>query len=272
MSDKIPVNDILTLFEKMRDEHWKYEWGGARTGVVDCSGAFVYAAKKLGGISLKSHSSNYIPRHYIKEMFPISEAKPGYAVFRHTSKFETEALARKYNDGLGNFKHMGLISRDAEHVLEAKGTKYGFVETELTSSWYCCGPLTFVDYSSYKEEIPMETITRTMMQVNVKEGSFLNVRSGKGVNTSRLGKLYRGDKVVTLGQEGNWTKIEYNNAVGYVYSQYLEPVSDATDIPVPDTITEVKMIEPQMIITDEEGNVFRPVGNVTVSFEIEVDE
>ena len=37
---KIPVSDFIAIFEQMKKEKWKYEWGAARKGCVDCSGAF----------------------------------------------------------------------------------------------------------------------------------------------------------------------------------------------------------------------------------------
>ena len=43
----IQANDLIALFKRMAREHWRYEWGKAKEGAVDCSGAFVYAFNKL---------------------------------------------------------------------------------------------------------------------------------------------------------------------------------------------------------------------------------
>ena len=48
----IQANDLIALFKRMAREHWRYEWGKAKEGAVDCSGAFVYAFKELGGLTL----------------------------------------------------------------------------------------------------------------------------------------------------------------------------------------------------------------------------
>ena len=45
---KIPVNELISCFERMRDEHWDYCLNSAREGCVDCSGAFVWAYKQFG--------------------------------------------------------------------------------------------------------------------------------------------------------------------------------------------------------------------------------
>ena len=59
--------DLIAEFQKMIG--WKYEWGAAKTGTVDCSGAFVYAMKKYG-LSIY-HGSNTIWRSYLTEQGTI---------------------------------------------------------------------------------------------------------------------------------------------------------------------------------------------------------
>lgn len=50
---------------------WAYEWGAARTGAVDCSGAFVYAMKKYG-LSIYQ-GSNTIWRSYLAQKGKIGQ-------------------------------------------------------------------------------------------------------------------------------------------------------------------------------------------------------
>ena len=86
---KIKASDLIAMFEKMEREHWAYEWGAAREGCVDCSGAFVYAFKALGGPAI-AHGSNTIARKHCGALVPASEAKPGYAMFRWREDGEPE--------------------------------------------------------------------------------------------------------------------------------------------------------------------------------------
>ena len=267
---KIPISDFIALFEQMKKEKWKYEWGAARKGCVDCSGAFTYAAKKLGNISV-SHSSNMIPRKNVKELLPISEAKPGYAIFRHSWEFESEALRRKYNDGKGNYKHIGLVSRDGKHVLEAKGSKYGFVESKLDNSWYQCGALDFIDYGNEVKEEIMPNVVGTYY-VNVAQDSWLNIRADHGTNKKVLGRLHAGDQVEVIDAYDNWYKIVYDGGTefGWVYAKYLTPAE-----PVEETTTEEPVefkINYRFVITDEAGNKFIPVGGFTTDIEFYEEE
>ena len=58
----IKSSDLLAEFQTMYREHWRYEWGKHEHGIVDCSGAFAYAFKKLGGYIY--NGSNRIARVY----------------------------------------------------------------------------------------------------------------------------------------------------------------------------------------------------------------
>ena len=59
---------------------WRYEWGAAKQGCVDCSGAFVYALKKYG-LSIY-HGSNTIWREYLTSKGKIGELEvvPGISM------------------------------------------------------------------------------------------------------------------------------------------------------------------------------------------------
>lgn len=272
---KIPVSDFIALFEQMKKEKWAYEWGAARKGCVDCSGAFTYAARKLGDISV-SHSSNMIPRKNMKELLPLSEAKPGYAVLKHSNEFESDALKRKYNDGLGNFKHIGLVSRDGGHVLEAKGSKYGFIESKLNDSWYCCGPLDFINYGEEVKEDIMPDGQVVDFQgyytVNVELDSWLNVRADHGTNKKVIRKLYAGNTVMVIDYYDNWYKIllDGGTETGWVYAKYLNPVEVVQDETPAEEAVQIAL-NYRFIITDEAGNVFYPVGGFTTDVEFYED-
>lgn len=55
------AEQLVAEFEVMLTEHWAYAWGAAKEGVVDCSGAFVYAMEQYG-LQI-AHGSNSIYRY-----------------------------------------------------------------------------------------------------------------------------------------------------------------------------------------------------------------
>jgi len=146
----IQPSKLIEIFIVMYDEKWKYQWGAAREGVVDCSGAFAYAFRKLGGYIY--HGSNTMWRKYTTEKGKKDQIAlvPGMAVFRWR-KSGKEPAAYK-TDGLGDFYHVGLFIGNGE-VIEAKSVKSGVVKS-IASDWPYVAKLTGVDYAGQVPDLP----------------------------------------------------------------------------------------------------------------------
>ena len=73
---------------------------------IDCSGLFVKAYRDQGASIY--HGSNTIYRKYCSEkgkLSSVSQLKPGMAVFKWNPN-----TPEKFNDGLGDFQHIGLVT------------------------------------------------------------------------------------------------------------------------------------------------------------------
>lgn len=68
------------------------------------------------------------------------------------------------------------------------------------------------------EPAPEPTFRRRVMFVNASE---LNVREGPAKNFKRAWSLYRNEKVLVIGQEGDWLKIQNGAYEGWVFGKYL---------------------------------------------------
>ncbi|MCD8125348.1 MAG: SH3 domain-containing protein [Lachnospiraceae bacterium] len=66
-----------------------------------------------------------------------------------------------------------------------------------------------------------ETETEAAEEDLVYATSGVNVRDAASSNSNIVGTLSEGEAVVKIGEEGSWTKVEYNGAECYVYSEYL---------------------------------------------------
>ena len=119
------------------------KWDGHM--VTDCSGAFSYSFRKLGGKMY--HGSNTMYREWCTAKGTLKAGKksggaeilPGTAVFTGTE-----------ND----HPHVGLYCGNGE-VIEAQGTKSGVVSGKITNSkWKYWGELKGVDYSEYESAKP----------------------------------------------------------------------------------------------------------------------
>ena len=67
-----------------------------------------------------------------------------------------------------------------------------------------------------------ETETVTVGTVNVRSDTYLNLRSGSGLEHSVIGHLLRGTEVEVIGESGDWYEVVVPEATGYVYKDYLD--------------------------------------------------
>lgn len=169
---KINATDLVRLFRQAQAEKWGYIWGTSgqvwtqasqdratrdmtvRYGqkwvgrkVADCSGLFVWAYKQLGASIY--HGSNTVWNKYTTdvrgEVSALTAIRPGTAVFQRRED--------------GNRHHIGLYVGGGK-CIEAKGTTYGVVESDL-SSWAEYGELKDVDYTGAAAE-PYKPVRRTL--------------------------------------------------------------------------------------------------------------
>lgn len=220
----IPVGGLIQLFQQMHHEHWAYTWGKAEKGNVDCSGAFVYAGRHWG-IDYP-HGSNAIARKCIVgRMLPISEARPGMAAFKVRVPGEKDyALPEKYTRGadLNDYYHIGLVDDDGKHVLNAKGSQYGFCRDDLTRSngWDCVAYLADVDYG---EAVPVEEtkFARVVLPAGAT-GTTVNMRKNDTKSAEVVARVPVGSEVRVINDGGEWCYIGYGDKVGWMMSNYLE--------------------------------------------------
>ena len=70
------------------------------------------------------------------------------------------------------------------------------------------------------EETEPEAVT--VGTVNVRSDTYLNLRSGSGLEHSVIGHLLRGTEVEVVGEDGDWYQVVIPEATGYVYKDYLD--------------------------------------------------
>lgn len=218
----IKASTLINLFQRMLNERWTYEPGAAREGCVDCSGAFVWAYKQLGATI--EHGSNSIAHLRVGEYVPVSEAKPGYAVFKLRPWREDDSVNRWFDQQPGDCYHIGLMGQDGR-VLNAQSTKTGFVASPASQNWAFAAPLKAVEYTDDKEE-GGETMYGNAT-VSVTSG-YLNIREGASTRSKIIAKAENGARVNIIREAGGtgWAfgALESGEA-GYMSSEYL--VEDA---------------------------------------------
>lgn len=226
----IQTQNLIELFQKALDEKWGYIWGTAgetwtkakqaaatremtiKYGskwigkrVSDCSGLFYWAFKQLGGYMY--HGSNTMYKQYCTDHGKLidgkkengEELKPGTAVFMWNST--------------NNWHHVGLYIGNGK-VIEAKGTYYGVVSSDV-ESWHYWGELKDVDYDGTHRE--------AIMFYGKVNGGTLNLRKGPAKTYDRILGIPSGATVAIIEEANDeWWKVTYNGREGYVMKQYLD--------------------------------------------------
>ena len=259
---KIPVNELISCFERMRDEHWDYCLNSAREGCVDCSGAFVWAYKQFNKTIL--HGSNSIARLSVGDLLSISYARPGMVAVKVKDWTDDDDTNRWYDSEPGNVYHIGLVIQNGSemNVIEAKGAKWGVVQTKLDNKWKFVAYLDDVDYTQKMEETIMEYKYTGFIHLT---SGYVHLRAQPNVTSKSIEKLYDGERV-KIGDSGqpNWYAIkdEAGNE-GYVYSKYVVIENEIQSDDQADSSFS------GIVITDSLGNKFYPIGSFTV--EIQTD-
>ena len=259
---KIPVNELISCFERMRDEHWDYCLNSAREGCVDCSGAFVWAYKQFNKTIL--HGSNSIARLSVGDLLSISYARPGMVAVKVKDWTDDDDTNRSYDSEPGNVYHIGLVIQNGSemNVIEAKGAKWGVVQTKLDNKWKFVAYLDDVDYTQKMEETIMEY--KYTGSIRLTSG-YVHLRSQPNITSKSIAKLYHGEPVeIGDSSQPNWYAIKDESGnEGYVYSKYVVIENEIqSDDQMDSSFSGI-------VITDSLGNKFYPIGSFTV--EIQTD-
>lgn len=248
----IPVNKLIPYCQRMLDESWGYIWGTAGVKwteakqkaatddmaikygsrwighmVTDCSGMMVYIWKQFGKDI--DHGSNSIARKFVKTLGVVP--KPGYAAFKWRDK-DTE----KWQDGYGDFYHIGIVAADGKTVYEAQSTENGVVTTPV-SKWMYFAPFKDVEYSG-NEVVIVPTNENIIATATVISNGKLNVRPNHSTAAAWTFRLSPGDVVdvdeTYQGTNYLWAHIiTADGKTGWCQANYLD-MSTPAPAPVPD--------------------------------------
>lgn len=215
---KVKASDLIRIFNQMADEKWKYVAGAHKQGEVDCSGAFYYAYKQLGGYMY--HGSNTMWRKYTKQKGKIGEINlvPGMAVFKCRNWTSAQSSNGWYETEPGDVYHVGLYVGNG-NVVEAQGKKTGVVITKI-GTWHYAAELVDTVYDA-SENTQAELFTAFFGIVKINSG-WLNLRSGPATSCSREAKAYNGDALNVVGEQDDWYVVNYGGKNLYASKKYIE--------------------------------------------------
>ena len=206
----------------------------------------------------------------------------GYTTSGSNALWESHGMSAKHRDltwrqegiagaraGMLAFKckgsdvhHVGLVTGEGT-VIHASSAHGETVETPLTEAqgWTLLAVHRYITPEAAKED-DANMLYRGRVKLN-DETSTLNVRNAPEGDV--ISELHHGAPVEVLaGGTDEWLFVRYGDSgVGYVAARYI-----AADEPESEDEGGLTV---QIVITDEAGNVFRPVGAFAVDVEMLLD-
>ena len=206
---------------------WPYVSPGTndRNG-IDCSGLFVKCYRDQGASIY--HGSNTIYRKYCSEKGKLTNAgqlKRGMAVFKWNAN-----TPEKFNDGLGDFQHIGLVvSVNPLRIIHAStGTMCVTTDTSL-GKWKYWGWLKDVAKEDGIPAVPAgdpegddEPVAEAEFATVIADsGSTVNMRTKAKSSAPLVERVPLGARVEVLGTCGSWTKVKFGSRSGYMMTKFL---------------------------------------------------
>ena len=243
----LDVNKLIASVEECLG--WPYVSPGTNDSRgIDCSGLFVKAFRDQGASIY--HGSNTIYRKYCSEkgkLTSVSQLRPGMAVFKWNAN-----TPEKFNDGLGDFQHIGLVTSTNPLRIVHASSAAGCVTTDTKfGKWGYWGWLKDVkkpDGQSTVQPEPAEgdeesVVDEEFATVIADSGSTVNMRTKAKTSAPLVERVPLGARVEVLGTCGSWTKVKFGSRTGYMMSQFLtaeEPLEPDEDLTIEERVTRLE--------------------------------
>ncbi|EOU1991371.1 cell surface protein [Clostridium perfringens] len=188
---------------------------------IEYKGSYGYVAKEYVKDITESNNSNQGTQTSEKPSTPESTEKTGIVnVSSSLNVREGASTSSKVIGSLsGNSKVTIVGEEGAFYKIEYKGS-HGYVAKEYIKD--------------IKDEVVTEPEKPSAPENTEKTGvvnvsSSLNVREGASTSSKVIGSLSGNTKVIIVGEEGAFYKIEYKGSHGYVAKEYIKDVTESNN-------------------------------------------
>lgn len=220
----VNVRDFLSRAAEIAAEEPGYQLGhSGNDHLCDCIGLIIGAIRRAGGQWHGTHGSNYAARYEVRELARIGRAKdltPGDLVFKAREPGEKGyALPDRYKHDKRDYYHVGVVmSAEPLRILHMT-TPRPKMDTSL-GKWAYYGWPRLVAKDQEKGEMPVGT--EVDYQGRVVGDGMLNMRQAPNTKAARIMQLPVGTVVQVNEEDGDWLRVSYGAATGYVMAQYID--------------------------------------------------
>lgn len=215
---------FLAKVEEIAAEEPGYQLGHSGSDhLCDCIGLIIGAIRRAGGQWHGTHGSNYAARYEVKELARIrrtADLTPGDLVFKAREPGEAGyALPDRYKHDKRDYYHVGVVVSVRPLRIRHMTTPKPKMDTSL-GKWAFYGWPRLVAREKEEEGIPVGT--EVNYQGVVIGDGMLNMRQAPNTKAARIMQLPVGTVVAVTQEDGDWLKVSYGGASGYVMAQYID--------------------------------------------------
>jgi len=215
---------FLSKVEEIAAEEPGYQKGHSGDDhLCDCIGLIIGAIRRAGGQWHGTHGSNYAARYEVRELARIRrtvDLTPGDLVFKAKEPGEDGyALPDRYKHDKRDYYHVGVVVSVRPLRIRHMTTPKPKMDTSL-GKWAFYGWPRLVAREKEEEGIPVGT--EVNYQGVVIGDGMLNMRQAPNTKAARIMQLPVGTVVAVTQEDGDWLKVSYGGASGYVMAQYID--------------------------------------------------
>ena len=204
---------------------------------IDCSGLFVKCYWDQGASIY--HGSNTIYRKYCSDkgkLTSVGQLQRGMAVFKWNPN-----TPAKFDDGLGDFQHIGLVVSVSPLRIIHASSAAGCVTTDTKlGKWAYWGWLKDVARDGITPEPVKGDEEPVKAVVFAESGSTVNMRVRANASAALVERVTIGATVEVLGTGNKWSKVKYGIWTGYIMTQFLTPEKPETELTLEERVARLE--------------------------------